>query len=200
VAGIENAPAWWSAIAVFALTRVTIDSYDGVLLGQLLTGFIDMAEHQPLRMLMMLFEQLPRDYGFLVAKSGGMHEPFGPNDVPGFCLLSNDGPSLTSNAIKINGCMSFGSRCKWLVSECSWLFPMESGLAGADALWGHSIVKFHLYAGDHSESAIHELARAMGMPYVPKLLSTARMETWSENLTSKILIIEDAGQEVWDYI
>ncbi|KAJ1726860.1 hypothetical protein LPJ61_004913, partial [Coemansia biformis] len=94
------------------------------------------------QMLMMLFEQLPRNYGFLVAKSGGMHEPFGPNDVPGFCLLSNDGPSLTSNAIKIDGCKLFGGRCKGLVGEHLWLFLMESGLAGANVLWGHSILKY----------------------------------------------------------
>ncbi|KAJ1727099.1 hypothetical protein LPJ61_004763, partial [Coemansia biformis] len=109
-----------------------VDSYDSVLLGQLLTGFINMAEHQPRRC----------SLGFGSSGDGNIY-------------------ILTSNAIKIDGCKLFGGRCKGLVGERLWLFPMESGLAGADALWGRSILKYHLYAGDHSESAIHELARAM---------------------------------------
>ncbi|KAJ2758481.1 hypothetical protein IWQ56_005991, partial [Coemansia nantahalensis] len=53
--------------------------------------------HQRLvRFLLLLYQQLPGDYGFLVPKEGGVYSPFSTNDIP--TLVRADGSEAPLDA------------------------------------------------------------------------------------------------------
>ncbi|KAJ2715803.1 hypothetical protein H4R19_001002, partial [Coemansia spiralis] len=166
-------------------------------------------DHQRVvRFLLLLYQQLPRDYGFLVAKEDGMFAPFGVDDIPNYDPASMSGARLGAGAVTVMLNQRIGGRQPGPVGPKSWLYralvrcstsSQDGDGDGGETVQG-CVLKYHLYDREHSEVAIHRRALEMGIPYVPCLLSSATVAVPNEHITGEILVMEYAGTSIQERI
>ncbi|KAJ1723489.1 hypothetical protein LPJ61_005821, partial [Coemansia biformis] len=248
---------WKYAVTAFELKSEKAGAMSNMLVGQLLTDFVDMAYHQPcqhslgltvssdgivflyvcklskvycmqlgklpkkaiiddeehamVRFLILLYKQLLKDYGYLISKPCGIFEPFGTSDILGFDQMTMVGPLLENCKVSMMDLKALGGRRRNVVGSRSWLYNTRlspprgmqtdsSSGNGGDSQAQPCVFKYHLYADDHSEAAVHRHALDMNVPYVLKLIGAVTILDPDELLPGKILIIDHAGEGIDNFI
>ncbi|KAJ2824345.1 hypothetical protein IWW50_003373, partial [Coemansia erecta] len=135
------------------------------------------------RFLIVLYQELPKDFGFITGKPRGVFSSFTKEDLVGV-IPDSDGGTHTEVVVYVN--KPVGGRHGHLVGTRSWLYTGEDG----------TIVKFHWCRPENSEIAIHQKVLDMGIPYVPNLSSTATMKHPTDELQGELLVMQFAGNSI----
>ncbi|KAJ2081916.1 hypothetical protein H4R24_002012 [Coemansia sp. RSA 988] len=201
VSGPDVATGWQNAVAIFELKSSRFGCTCSELRGQLLRGFIDMAEHQP-RKHMLGFSvsgagEIHIDLGFLEIRREGIYTRFGLTDIAG-CSLPNS--SMDDKiAIEIRGGQSAGGRNYHIVGAQSWIYNARVAMDG-DGHFERAIFKFHWHCRVHSEIVVHKEVLHMGVPYVPKLVHSAKIvNDVCSSLLGEVLLMEHAGESFLEF-
>ncbi|KAJ2542067.1 hypothetical protein EV175_006089, partial [Coemansia sp. RSA 1933] len=160
------------------------------------------AQKDAVRFLILLFKQLPKDYGYLVCKPRGIHERFKLSDIPGL-LLDGVDEVHKSAAITIQKNTAKGGRREAITGPRSWVFPVKVVSPGAGKNNSkQAMLKFHWHHVGKSEAEIHRQVQALGVPYVPNLILASSIDDKdkhigdTESICGEILIMEHAGERV----
>ncbi|KAI9504880.1 hypothetical protein BX070DRAFT_99085 [Coemansia spiralis] len=168
-------------------------------LGKLLSDKPDFEHHNFVYFLFVLYQQLPKDYGFLVNNRYGLTSAFSVADM--LSSTANSG-YFEDKMIAIEGGKAFSGRHNVLSGSRSWVY-----YARIEVPEGQServIFKFHWHGVGRSEAGVHRQVLNTGVPYVPQLLYSSGIDTRIESLlfneyTGEILIIEDCGMGLWQF-
>ncbi|KAJ2450030.1 hypothetical protein EV183_004558 [Coemansia sp. RSA 2336] len=154
-------------------------AYVGTLPGY---GLVPGSEVLAVKFLLFLQKQIAADIGFLCAKKAGILEPFCLNEMVSVDEISEN------PVISIQGDSPFSGRHAELVGAQTWLYRDHSG----------NIVKFHWCQPGSSEIGTHQEILGMGIPHVPQLLASAKIQPASSGLQGELLLIENAGTSIAD--
>ncbi|KAJ1830849.1 hypothetical protein LPJ63_004683, partial [Coemansia sp. RSA 2711] len=143
------------------------------------------------KFLIMLYSELPKDYGFLARRPDGLHNSFRLTDIPG-CDTSGIAESLRSASFGIRGTKAFGGRRWKLSGPRSWIFRTTMDVGdNCDRV----IFKFQWHRPDKEERLVHEQVSVMGVPHIPRLILAAPVNVHAdERVVGEVMVVEDAGQ------
>ncbi|KAJ2559944.1 hypothetical protein EV175_000057 [Coemansia sp. RSA 1933] len=143
----------------------------------------------------MLYRQLPLDYGFLVHNPLGIQSSFKLTDIPD---LSSSGVdvSLQNATIKASNIYADGGRREGIAGPRSWVYPVDVQSLGYAS--GKRIFKFHWHYTGKSEAMIHKRIQNMNVPHVPRLFHSGNLtRNPSSTTVGEVLIMENAGEDVF---
>ncbi|KAJ2763488.1 hypothetical protein H4S06_000050 [Coemansia sp. BCRC 34490] len=159
------------------------------------------AQKDAVRFLILIFQLLPNDYGYLVRKPRGIHEAFSLSDIPGLSLDGID-EEHRGSTIAIQQVTAKGGRREAITGPRSWVFPVNVVSPSAKNSSKHYMLKFHWYYAGKSEAKIHEQVQTLGAPYVPNLIFASSIDDKThinsdvQTIGGEVLLMEYAGKSV----
>ncbi|KAJ2305693.1 hypothetical protein IWW54_004995, partial [Coemansia sp. RSA 2705] len=147
-----------------------------------------------IRFVLAMYTALPADLGFLAHTPYGFSSTFKVTDIPG-CTVSSE--EFKGMDIKLQGGRAFNGRRGRLTGSRSWIYRAQ--VQSADGTQSSAIFKFIWYSKARSEVDVHTKVQDMDIPYVPRLLHSAKVILPKVNLTEHeevvgdILVVADAG-------
>ncbi|KAJ2780367.1 hypothetical protein H4R18_003499 [Coemansia javaensis] len=148
---------------------------------------------QVMRALVVVYEMLPRDPGFIVPGIRGIYDPFTLAQVHGATAPPSGLPVFTANPI-VPEVGPFSGRRGALSGPRSWLFRAS---AGADQ--GRRCVVKIYFDERGAESASIARAAAMGVPCVPAVLCACPIAVDGQ-LRGEVVVLDDAGITLADAV
>ncbi|KAJ2137776.1 hypothetical protein IW136_003379 [Coemansia sp. RSA 678] len=129
----------------------------------------DPGEVAVVRLLLLMYQMLPKYPGFLATPDRGIFSPLTADKFIG--IVGSDAVRLSGKTITVLGDKTIGGRNRQPVGSRSWIYRVHVA-AGRDTKTLERILKFHWYSAEYSESQ------------------------FDQQLTGELLLLEDAGKDI----